>query len=161
MLKLFNNLHLFFEDVFIEISVRAYAIQTRVSPPTASKILKSLTAQELLIEHRKGIYIYYRANREHYVFQQLARAYWYTLLNSATEQLHNTIAFRTITLFGSLASAENTAESDIDLYVDVESRNIDLSSFQKKFKRPVQLHFKNSLKNPHLKKNIEKGIRIR
>lgn len=161
MLKLFDNLKQFFNDVFAEISVRAYALCTGVSPPTASTILKTLAKQKLLIETRKGIYIYYRANRENYVFQQLAKAYWYTVLQPLTKQLHSEIAFRTIKLFGSLANTENTANSDIDLYVDVEARIIDVLSIEKKLKRPVQLHFKNSLKNPHLKKNIEHGIILR
>ena len=40
MLKIFNELKPFFEDVYREISVREYAKLTKVSPPTASTILK-------------------------------------------------------------------------------------------------------------------------
>ncbi len=161
MLKIFNELKPFFEDSYRDISVRQYAGMTEISPPTASKTLRELEKESLLISENKGIYIYFRANRESFMFKQLSRLYWYKTLYSLTEKIHEMIAYKRIILFGSLTKAENTLKSDIDLYLESESREINVSDIEKKLKRKVQLHFINSMKNENLKKNIEQGVIIR
>ena len=72
MLKIFNGLNPFFEDVYREISVREYAKEIGISPPTASKMLKEFETEKLLLSNKKGIYIYFRANKENYLFKNLA-----------------------------------------------------------------------------------------
>jgi len=161
MLKIFNELKPFFEDCYRDISVRQYASMTDISPPTASKTLKELEKENLLISENKGIYIYFRANRENFVFKQLIRIYWYQLLSHLTEEIYELIAYKRIILFGSLTKAENTLKSDLDLYLESESREINTLNIEKKLKRKVQLHFINSMKNENLKKNIEQGVIIR
>ncbi len=161
MLKIFNELKLFFDDVYTEISVREYAKQVEISPPTASKLLKEYEREGLLISNKKGIYIYFRANREGYIFRQLERIYWFIILYPITEKIHENIAYKRIILFGSLVKAENTSKSDVDLYLEAEKRKIDVLNIQKLLKRDVQLHFIDSMKNKNLKKHIEEGIIIR
>ena len=78
-----------------------------------------------------------------------------------TESLHEKILYKRIILFGSLAKAENTMDSDVDLYLDIDEKEIDSSEMQRVLKREIQLHFKKSLKNNHLKENIEEGVTIR
>ena len=158
MLKIFYDLELFFEDVYREISVREYAREMKISPPTASKLLNELKAEELLVSTDKGVYRYFRAHRDGYVFRELAKLYWYSILHVLTEKIREEIAFRRIVLFGSLAKAENTNESDVDLFLDADERKIDVKHLQKVLGRDVQLHFAQSLRNEHLKKNINKGI---
>lgn len=161
MLKIFNELKPFLEDCYREISVRQYASMIRISPPTASKTLKDFEKNGLLLSENKGIYIYFRANRENFVFREILKSYWYIVLNPLTENLHETIAFKRIILFGSLVKAENNLKSDVDLYLESEPKNIDTKEIEKKLNRKVQLHFLNSMKNENLKKNIEQGIIIR
>lgn len=161
MLDIFNNIRPFFEDVYREISVRAYAKEQHISPPTASKLLKDYAQEGLLIEEEKGVYLYFKADRNSVLFQGLAKLYWYKMLYDITEHLHQEIAFRHITLFGSLAKAENTKTSDVDLYVDVDERPLDIQVLEKKLKRTVQLHFINETNNRYLKENIKNGVVIR
>lgn len=161
MLKIFNDLKPFFEDVFREISVREYGKEMKISPPTASKQLKSLENEGLLISNARGIYIYFRASKEFVLFRQMARTYWYCTLFPLTDKLYEDILYKKIILFGSLAKAENTNKSDIDLYLDIAERKVDVSKLQKATKRAIQLHFINSLKNENLRKNIEAGVMIR
>ena len=161
MLKIFNLMKPFFEDVYREISVREYAKEIRASPPTASKTLKEFEKENMLISSKRGIYIFFRGNMESFLFKGFSSLYWQSLLFSLTEELHKQVLFRKIILFGSLAKAENTKNSDIDLYIDIERRTINAEDIEKKLRREMQLHFKESLKNPHLRKNIEKGITIR
>ena len=161
MLKLFYLLELFFEDVYSEISVREYGRKRKLSPPTASKILKEYEKEKLLISSQKGIYLFFRANKENSLFKDLAKSYWKYKLHAETGELHQKILFKNIILFGSLSKVENTKDSDIDLFVDIPRKNIDLKNIEKKLNRKVELHFRESLKNPNLKKNIESGLRIR
>lgn len=161
MLKILNELALFFDDVYREVSVRVYAREVKISPPTASKLLKEYEKEELLVSNKKGIYIYFRANREGYIFRQLAKLYWFSLLYPLTKKIHEDIAYKRIILFGSLIKAENTLSSDVDLYLETQERKIDVLNIQKALKKDIQLHFVNSIKNKYLKKNIEDGIIIR
>lgn len=63
-------------------------------------------------------------------------------------------------LFGSIAKTANNANSDMDLCVNSSQRDIKgLDALEKKLKRKVELHFRTH--NSHLKKNTDKGIRIR
>ena len=55
MLDIFNRLKPFFEDTAAEISVRQYAKSIRVSPPTASKVLKELHKENLLLARSQGV----------------------------------------------------------------------------------------------------------
>ncbi|MAE42623.1 hypothetical protein CMO93_02540 [Candidatus Woesearchaeota archaeon] len=161
MLKIFNLLQPFFEDMYREISVREYAKEKKSSPPTASKILKDFNKENLLLLTKKGIYLFFRANRDNVIFKGLSKLYWQSELFKETEELHNQALFRKIVLFGSLAKSENTKDSDIDLFIDIERKKLNIKDIENKLKRKVQIHFRDSLKNPHLKKNIEKGIIIR
>jgi predicted nucleotidyltransferase len=67
-----------------------------------------------------------------------------------------------IVLFGSYSKGEDIEDSDVDLYLETPSnKNIDLSEFEKKIDRKVQLFkFKNirEVPNVHLANNIINGI---
>ena len=161
MLKIFSLLRPFFEDVYREISVREYARLLKLSPPTAARILRELEKESLLISNKQGIYLFFRSQRENFLCQGLSRLYWQNKLFDITSNLHKQILFKRIVLFGSLSKAENYVDSDVDLYLDIEKREINTSDLEKELRREVQLHFKESLNNHNLKKNIEQGVRIR
>lgn len=161
MLEIFNILSVFFEDVYREISVREYARIRKISPPTASKLLKYYTEEKILISNIKGIYMFFRANRGHYLFSGLSNLYWKDRLYNVTEGLEREFLNRKIILFGSIAKAENTINSDVDLFIDIHYKKTEVKEIESKLKRKVQLHFRDALKNIHLKNNIEKGLVIR
>jgi predicted nucleotidyltransferase len=161
MLKIFNTLKPFFEDVFREISVREYAREQNISPPNASKILKDLENEGLLISKTLGRYIFFRVNRESPTFKEFAKLYWQTLLKSLTQEIYEEMGFRKIVLFGSIAKIENTKNSDVDLFIDADEAKLDIFGLEAKLNRPVQLHFKKELKNKLLKENIKNGILIK
>lgn len=161
MLKIFYNLEPFFEDVYRELSVREYGRLRKISPPTASKILKHLARENLLIRKRHGIYLVFRANSEYHLFRDLATAYWREKLFHLLEDLHKEVLFKPIILFGSIAKVENTKNSDIDIYIDTPPKKVDTKTIENKLKRKMQIHFKDSSKNKNLLENIKKGMRIR
>ena len=161
MLKIFNLMDVFFEDVYREISVRQYAKLKKLTPPTASKILKEYKNQNLLILNKRGIYLFFRANKEHYLFKGISQLYWQNRLYNLTKELSEEILNRKIILFGSVIKSENTVNSDIDLFIDLPHKEINVDKIEKQLNRKVQLHFKDALKNEYLRNNIEKGVIIR
>ena len=128
-----------------------------MSPPTASTFLKEAEKQESLLSRRDRVYIYYRANKESSLFKDLARAYWRLTLKYLLKEFGKDFLFKKPILFGSIAKVENTAESDLDIFVDIEKRNINFEKIEKKLNRKIQIHYKNVLKNKNFISIIEKG----
>lgn len=160
MLELLNRFKPFFEDTHREYSVREYARLCNLSPPTASSFLKRTEKDGITISRKQGMYIYYRANRESSFFRDIAKAYWRSTLKSMFYKLNKDFVFKKPILFGSISKGDNTSESDIDLFVNIEKRDLNLSEIEKKLKRKIQVHFRESIKNEHLRNNIEKGVVI-
>jgi predicted nucleotidyltransferase len=67
-----------------------------------------------------------------------------------------------IVLFGSYEKGEDTEESDIDLFLGCEKKEVELARFEKMLHRKIQLHFKAKFKEypKELKNNIINGIVI-
>lgn len=65
-----------------------------------------------------------------------------------------------IVLFGSFMRAEDTSESDIDLFVASKAKDIDLNTYEKALNRKIELHCKPSLQDfpPELRDNIINGV---
>ena len=58
MLNIINNLRPFIEDCYRRINVREYARLTKISPPTASKILSEFNQEGLLSIEKDRNYIF-------------------------------------------------------------------------------------------------------
>jgi len=158
MLKIFNDLTLFFEDNYHELGIREYSRFQKISPPTASTILKEYQKEDLLLLRKERRYIFFRANRENNIFIDINRAYLRFRLSELTQFLANETSFSQIILFGSLVKGEATISSDIDLFLNCHFREINASKFEKNLSRNIQLHFSEALKNKDLLENIKKGI---
>src|SRR3989338_2010707 len=162
MLKILNKLAPFFEDCSRSISVREYAKLVHVSPPTASKFLK---------EFANAGYLQQRPERGHLLFTlradseetiDLCRLYWKQRLNKLSLELQAKLTGASAVLFGSLAKAEATPDSDVDLAIfATEQKQIDLTPFNKTLRREIALQWFKSprdVKNEHLLNNILNGI---
>lgn len=82
------------------------------------RALKRLESAGIITKKKSGNRIYYRANRLHPAFEDLKRAFLKTVLlgdaiKTALAPLTNRIVYAFI--FGSIASGDDTAQSDIDL----------------------------------------------
>jgi len=67
---------------------------------------------------------------------------------------------KSIVLFGSYSRGEDIESSDIDVFVECDRENLDLTLFEKRIGRKVQLHFNSDFKSysNELKNNIVNGI---
>jgi predicted nucleotidyltransferase len=158
MLKIFNDLSLFFEDNYKSVNVREYAKLQKISPPTASTLLSLYANEGLLKKKPERNLLLFSANRENSVFVDMQRIYFKIRLREFTEFISDEFSYTQVILFGSLSNGEATANSDIDIYVDSDEKRIDLSRFEKQLNRKIEMHFSSSIENQFLLKNIRKGV---
>lgn len=162
MLEIFNILRPFFEDNYRAISVREYAKLVKVSPPTASKILKEFTKDGLLHQRLERKHLFFTINIEHETAVDLCRLYWKQKLRKLSQEFQVKLTGASSILFGSLAKAEVKSDSDIDIAIFApEKKTIDLKPFEKILGRKISLYWFKSLseiKNEHLRNNILNGV---
>ena len=147
MLKLINDLRPFFENCYVRISVRQYARMMKITPPTASSLLKLYDKEGLLLSARDRNYMMFYANKDSPMFVGLSGLYWQSRLSELVEFLEDKLTNPTVVLFGSLSKAEAKPDSDIDLAIFAAKRAINFSQFEKKLKRKIQIFWYNSLKD--------------
>jgi len=140
MLKIINNLYPFIEDCYREVGVREYSRIMKITPPTASKLLKELELEGLLKKRIDRGYLLFRANRESSILKDLSKIYWKQKLRKVVEYLNSRLYNPTIILFGSLTKLETRKNSDIDLAIFTKlKKNIDLKTYEKNLKRKIPL----------------------
>lgn len=160
MLNIINNLKPFFEDCYRRINVREYSRLTKISPPTASKMLLEFSKEGLLLIEKDRNYIFYYANKSSKTFLELSRMYWRFRLKELISFLNQNLTNPSIILFGSLSKAEVKEDSDIDLCIIGHKKELNLKSFENVLKRKIQLFFFSSIKdikNRELANNIING----
>ena len=158
MLKIINSLCPFIEDCYNEIGVREYSRIMKITPPTASKLLKELELEGLLKKRIDRGYLLFRANREDSTLKDLSKIYWKQKIKDIIEYINSQLYDPTIILFGSLTKLETKKDSDIDLAIFTNiNKNINLEKFEKSSKRKIQLFKFKSISNinsKELKMNI-------
>lgn len=67
-----------------------------------------------------------------------------------------------VILFGSASRGEDTANSDVDLYLQCSERDFELSEYKEALQRDIQLHFRSEFDSfpKELKNNIINGITL-
>jgi len=167
MLKIINDLSLFFGDNYRRINVREYARIMKTSPPTASKLLEGFNREGILKREKDRNYIFYCANSESGLFVDLSRIYWKLAFESSglVKLFEDAFLSPVVVLFGSLSKAEAKKDSDIDIAVFTKTKKaLDLRPFEKKLKRKIQLFVfeePDMVKNKELLKNILGGYKLR
>lgn len=158
MLRIFNDLKPFFEDCYKPLHVRKYAKITKISPPTASKLLKYYTKENLLVINKEKGYHEYKANRESKILKSLSRIYWEQKLQTLTKSINESFLAPSIILFGSLSKLEVTKDSDIDIAI-IGKRMTKFDPPNRLFGRELQIfEFKDKKEiNATFLPNLEKG----
>src|SRR3989338_4406788 len=160
MFQELNSLKPFFESPLKDLGVREYARATKISPATASRILKEF-------EKKERTFILYKANLENDLYKDLKIFYNLRKIKDSglLESLNQFYLKPTIILFGSASKGEDIEGSDFDLVIISEKTKEfpEEKIFEKKLNRELQLlKIKNlkDLRNEHLINNVLNGITI-
>ena len=163
MLKIFNNLKPFLENINRDLGVREYAREIKVRPPTASAILSGLEKDGLLTSQKTRGFKLYCAKIDDSRFVDLLKFFNIAKIKQSglLDYLDKYYLKPTVILFGSFAKGENVPESDIDLCVISEKTSLpDLKNFEKRLGHIIQIFAikkLSDLKNTHLIQNIING----
>ena len=141
---------LLFDSHAPELHMREIERQSHLAIGTIQQDLKKLAALDLISSHRDGNRLYYRANLDHPLFQDIKNLVVKTtgavpLLTEAlhSEEITNDDVLAAF-IFGSVARNEERAESDIDLMVigNIGLRKIShlLSTLSNKLGREINPH---------------------
>lgn len=149
-----------------KLRVRQIEREVNVPFPSAVRYTKELKKEGILKEIEiSGIKLFAAARtRKEFLLEKklfnIRQIHESGLIKHFIEEYSNP----TIVLFGSYERAEDTEESDIDLYIETPKKEIKkLERFEKKLKRKIQIFsYKKiqDIKNKELANNIINGVKI-
>lgn len=135
---------LFFQQPMAKFHVRQIGRLANLDTKTVMKYLNKLSRGEIAIRKKgKGRFPHYEANRLSPVYRYekshaaIKSIYGSGLVGYIRKMLHP----RAIVLFGSMRKGTYHKDSDIDIFIQGERARIELSSFERKLKRKIDLLF--------------------
>jgi len=104
----------------------------------------------------------YSSNNQGENYKKYKRIYNLSQLEESglIKYLRDKLMPKSIVLFGSYSKGEDIENSDIDLFLECKKEDINISGFEKKINRKIELHFKEHFNDypKELKNNIINGI---
>ena len=132
---------------------------------TSVKLHVNTLIQEQLVKEGKDIFKNYNANFDNERFRFLKKINNLNKIENSglLEFLEEQIAPDVIILFGSTAKGEDISTSDIDIFIQSKQKKIDLSIYEKKLGRKIELFIEDNLAQlpKELKNNIINGQKLR
>lgn len=158
----YRILELFIEHSNKDFSARGIARELHISHATALKYLRELEKLELIEKNERTLYPTYRANTvgEKYMIYKRDSIVFSIRESGLIEYIQERLLPSCIVLFGSCADGTYTQASDIDLFVEVPEKDIDLSAFEKTLRKDVHMIFESNINilSPELRANIINGV---
>ncbi len=109
-----------------------------------------------------GSYTTYLANWDNPAFKRLMKSRTLDLISESglLDYLFDSCQPSAVVIYGSALRGEDTAQSDIDLYVQAKSRKVDLSKYEKALGRSIQPLFEPDFDKigKELRNNIINGV---
>jgi predicted nucleotidyltransferase len=161
----YRVLKVFFDDPLTQdFQLREISRKAKLAPLSVKRYLLELEKEKLIVrrEHRANNYPVYAANRDEDVFKRakkldnVRRLYQCGLV----DHLDSLTLPNCIVLFGSQVRGEDTAESDIDLFLESEEALPELEKYERILNRKISLHYLEDFGKLQegLKSNILNGI---
>ena len=169
--KELSILKYFFDDPTGEYHIREIGRLAKINHMTARKYMNKFVKCGLLNKKKTKLYETYIANTKDEKFLNKKRYYNIEMIRESgiIEEIENFYDYPTIILFGSYATATNTKDSDIDIFIltDIQ-KEFNTEKYKKILKREISIHkfaekeFNNmKIKNKELINNIINGITLR
>jgi len=137
---------------------------TNIAPPSVKNYLNELLKEKLIIveKHRTLNYPTYFANQDNEYFKFLKKLNNIKNIKESglLDTLKDTLMPDAIVLFGSSSKGEDVKESDIDLFLLCPEKKIDLTHYENKLNRKINLFFCKSFNklSKEFKNNLINGI---
>jgi predicted nucleotidyltransferase len=161
----YNVLQEFFDSPRKNFQMRAISRIIKLAQPSVSNYLKELTKEKLILKQKTGLYPIYIANRENELFKLYKKLNLIQRIQTSglLSHVYDSCIPDCIILFGSASIGEDIEESDIDLFIQSRTEKINLTKFEKKLKRKINLFFEEDFVklSKELKNNILNGIILR
>jgi len=132
----------FFDSPYEQIHLRELSRKAKISIYSTKKIADELVNQKILLEKKQGNQRILQANIENQFFKQLKIAFSVKKLQDSEilKFLEEKIpAISSITLYGSTSQGKDDNKSDIDLLIIGQKTRIDLSAYEKKINKEINL----------------------
>jgi len=155
----------FFQNPTTKLRVRQIEREVMVPLPSAIRYAKELENENILKSTVIAEIKLYSADRSSNNFKlekrlfNIKQIYDSGLVSELIKELHNP----TIILFGSYSKGEDVESSDIDLFIEITQKSINLDKYEQKLNRKIQLFQHKSIKeikNKDLANNIINGITL-
>jgi len=165
--ELFKNntckiLELFIEFPTKDFSVRGLARNLKLSHATVLKYIADLQKLSLVKKKEATLYPTYFANTESQKYKFYKRNWLVFKITESglIEYIQKESLPSSVILFGSGAKATFTEKSDIDIFVEANEKKLDLSKYEKKLNRKINLLFEQNINNlsKELRNNIINGV---
>jgi len=139
----------------------------KLSHTSVNVILKKLIKKHVITEKiekrgKRNFPMYYANMNED--FKKLKRRFNMQKVEDCglVKFLSDNLMPQSIILFGSYARGEDIAESDIDIFIESSEKKINISNFEKKIGKKIELHFSKDINalSLELKNNIVNGVRL-
>ncbi len=145
----------------MELSRRNKLAHTVVTPAIKTLLESKIILQNIEKRGKRKFPIYF-SNLNAKEFRKEKKIFNFSLIlrSGVIEFIEEQLSPKSIVLFGSFQKGEDIETSDIDLFIECAAEKIDLSLFEQKMERKIELHFnkKFSTYSKELKNNIANGI---
>jgi len=153
-------LEVFYEHPSKRFTIREISKLAKIPRATAHKVVVGLKKQKLLDEeNRAKDNLLFKTKKINYFIEKIVQS-------GLIEELVDKLNPSCIILFGSIRKGESDKKSDIDLFaVSFNTKEIDLSKYEKELGHEIQLFIEKDLKsmkikNKHLLSNVINGIKL-
>lgn len=157
-------LKIFLENPSDKHHIREISKKIILATTSVKNHLNYLMKKKLVIEKDDDVFKYYRANFDNPSFR------FYKKINNQInihesgilEFIEQEFNPDSIILFGSYAKGEDLENSDIDIFIQAKEKEVDLSKYEKKLSKKIQLFFAENLNKlpKELANNILNGTKL-
>ena len=152
----------FFDYPRKDFQIRELSRKIKLAQISVINHLKELVKENLIIKEHKSVYPSFRANMDNEMFKLLKKQNLILRIKSSglIDFLWNKTAPKTIILYGSYAKGESLEESDIDIFIIGNEKEINLEKFEEKIGKKIHILFEKDPKKipKELKNNLVNGI---